>query len=164
MPLAGMLLSRSPYHWDATLHGPAALMVDTFVSRMGGTVDSQMIYALFGWLDGLRHVRAHPAAPASAIAIGRDVFVSATCDECHAGAAFTNNTLASVGGTETVKVPSLLGVGIRDRLLHDGSQADLDARFAPVWADGTFPSDVHGDLSSVTAEEIEALKAYLRTL
>lgn len=165
MPLAGQLLSRLPYHWDAAHHDPHALMEDTFVARMGGApLDSETTTALFEWLDELRHVRAHPAAPESAIEIGRGAFLSAGCADCHAGSAFTTNFVEPIGrAAEAVKVPSLLGVGVRNELFHDGCAADLDERF-----DGTCEllalTVSHGEIDSLTVAEIEALKAYLRTL
>jgi hypothetical protein len=164
MPLAGLLLSRQPYHWDAALDDPDALMADTFVSRMGGTIDAETTADLFDWLDGLRHVRAHPATDQGAIAIGRAAFDRAECGTCHSGPAFTNNTVASIGGTEDVKVPTLLGVGLRNHILHDGSLLDLDERFRVSWADGFLPTNAHGNVTALTDDEIEALKAYLRTL
>ena len=163
MPLAGGILSRLPYHWDAVHEDPDALMADTFVSRMGGSTDPVTTASLFAWLDGLRHVRAHPWAPASAIEIGRAAFTKAGCEGCHSGASFTSNTIESIGrdGVDAVKVPSLLGVGVRDRLLHDGCYVDLHARFVGgcrVWG------DTHGSVSRLTSHEIEALEAYVRTL
>jgi hypothetical protein len=163
MPLAGHLLSRQPYHWDASLPDPYAVMADTFVERMGGeAVEAPTTLALFDWLDGLRHVRAHPAAPESAIEIGRGAFTKAGCDTCHTGAAYTNNALVSIGRPwEVVKTPSLLGVGIRNRLLHDGCHLDLEERFSEACDVGP---DSHGDLTRLTGEEIAGLEAYLRTL
>jgi len=164
MPLAGGILQREPYHWDAALESPDALMADTFVSRMGGgPIDAETTTALFDWLDGLRHPRAHPAAPESTIAIGETAFATAACATCHSGPVFTNNTVTSIGRpAESVKVPSLLGVGVRNDLLHDGCADDLHDRFEPWECDSG--SSNHGDLTSLTAEEIAALEAYVRTL
>lgn len=165
MPLAGQILSRQPYHWDAAHEDPHALMEDTFVQRMGGSVEPEETTALFDWLDGLRHVRAHPAAPESAVAIGRTAFATAACDDCHAGSVFTTNERAFVGnGTTWIKIPSLLGVGVRNHLLHDGCAYDLDGRFGFDCGGLEMPRDAHGVVSRLTADEIEALKAYLRTL
>jgi mono/diheme cytochrome c family protein len=162
MPLAGRILSRQPYHWDGALEDAHALMDDTFVRRMGGSVGPDQTAGLFEWLDALRHVRAHPAAPESDIEIGREAFETAGCGVCHGGPAFTNNQLAYTGDMMTAfKVPSLLGVGVRNRLQHDGCAYDLNARFA---GDCEEPPDTHGALSRLTEHEIEALKAYLRTL
>lgn len=174
MPLAGRILSRQPYHWDAAHSTADALMDDTFIRRMGGAeLDPGATTDLFEWLDGLRHVRAHPAAPEVDIAIGRAAFATAGCAECHAGDAFTNNTIEPIGrSVEAVKTPSLLGVGLRESLLHDGCADDLDDRFGSAGGgDHSFPCDAndtppdsHGRVSALTEHEIEALKAYLRTL
>ncbi len=95
------------------------------------------------------------------IAIGETAFATAGCGSCHSGPVFTSNDLTNIGrGTEVVKVPSLLGVGVRNDLLHDGCDADLDARFDGVCAE----LDKHGDVTDLTPGEIDALKAFLRTL
>jgi hypothetical protein len=162
MSLAGMIRSRLPYHWDALHEDPDELMADTFVSRMGGIADAGATASLFDWLDGLRHVRSHPGAPESVLERGRAAFAKAECDACHVGAVFTNNEVASIGrATEAVKVPSLLGVGVREPLLHDGCYPDLGSRFeggCGVWG------DTHGSLGALSHEEIDALEAFVRTL
>jgi len=161
MPLAGGILSRLPYHWDAVHEDPHALMADTFEARMGGSADPETTDALFDWLDGLRHVRSHPKMEEAAIEEGREAFAVAGCDGCHTGSVFTSNRIESIGRPgEAVKVPSLLGVGARNDLLHDGCDADLDARFDGV-CDGLA---THGDVTDLTPDEIDALKAFLRTL
>jgi hypothetical protein len=163
MPLAGRILSRLPYHWDAAHADPHALMADTFVRRMGGSISPTETQVLFEWLDGLRHVRSHPQRPELDIETGRAAFTTAGCGDCHAGPAFTNNQRAFVGNHSepAFKVPSLLGVGIRNDLLHDGCAYDLDERFGD--ACGALPDD-HGLISRLNEDQIEALKAYLRTL
>jgi hypothetical protein len=163
MPLAGHLLSRQPYHWDASLPDPDAVMADTFEDRMGGEdVDAITTQTLFDWLDELRHVRAHPAAPDSDVDVGRTAFAKAGCDTCHTGVAYTNSALVSIGRPwEVVKTPSLLGVGVRNLLLHDGCHLDLQARFT---SECDVAPDTHGDLTRLTDEEIAALEAFLRTL
>ncbi len=61
-------------------------------------------------------------------------------------------------------MPSLLVVGVRNHLLHDGSLYDLDERFHVDWENGYITPDQHGFVSGLTEDEIEALNAYLRTL
>jgi hypothetical protein len=54
--------------------------------------------------------------------------------------------------------PSLLGVGLRAPLMHDGCAKDLKARF------GICGGNDHTDVSILPASDIDALVAYLRTL
>ena len=84
---------------------------------------------------------------------------------CHSGPAFTDNLLWDVrpyDGEGPLKTPSLLGVGARSPLLHDGCAATLEERFTgPLWCASERD---HGDTSSLGKRELAALIAYLRTL
>jgi hypothetical protein len=138
-------------------------MVETFTGRMGGTtVEPQDADALFAWLDDLRHVRSHPRASAQSVEQGRALFVAAGCDGCHAGTTYTNNALESVRiDTDPVKTPTLLGVGARASLFHDGCADTLEARFEAPCDAGV---GHHGEWGSFTDDELGSLVAYMRTL
>ncbi len=164
MPLAGMLRSREPYHWDGHLADPDALMADTYTLRMGGgAVEPDVPDALFDWLDDLRPVRGIPLVTPDVVERGRNAFLLAECGVCHVGPAFTNNEVwhALRVGTDPVKTPTLLGVGTRAPLLHDGCAATLEERFLPPCDDG---NDRHGKLSALPPGDLDALIAYLRSL
>jgi hypothetical protein len=163
MSLAGGLLSRAPYHWDGADPDAHALMQDVFVTRMGGSlVDSEMVEDLFAWLDGLRpvHVTAH-ASP-EVVESGRAVFETSGRPECHAGPEYTTNTLEQVrANVPAVKTPSLLGVGVRESLFHDGCASTLEDRFGPSC---DAPIDPHGDFSGLSSTDFDALLAFVRSL
>jgi hypothetical protein len=164
MALAGLLLSREPYHWDGHLADAEALMADTFTLRMGGgAVDPDVPAALFDWLDDLRPVRGIPLALPDVVEQGRNAFYLAECHECHLGPAFTNNKISHALRpiVDPVKTPTLLGVGTRSPLFHDGCAATLEERFAPPCDDG---KNRHGKLSVLSPADLDALVAYLRTL
>jgi len=56
-------------------------------------------------------------------------------------------------------VPSLLGVGYREPLMHDGCAATLKDRF-----DGTCGGEMHGTLLGLSDQNRADLVAYLQTL
>jgi cytochrome c peroxidase len=107
-------------------------------------------------------VRGIPLVSESAVELGRVTFLRAGCDDCHSGPAFTNNRVEQVRkDVEPVKTPSLLGVGTRSPLFHDGCAATLEGRFYWPCEDH---DDLHGKLSNLLPGELVALAAYLRTL
>jgi hypothetical protein len=164
MSLSGEVLLRTPYHWDGTLPGPEDLMADTFTNRMaGGVMAPEDTARLFDWIDGLRPVRANPGRKEDVVARGRALFDAAGCADCHSGPAFTDGLVHAVRLTDLgpTKTPTLLGVGSREPLLHDGCAATLEARFAYPCDGG---NDRHGRLSTLDEPELDALIAYVRTL
>jgi hypothetical protein len=164
MPLAGSVLARTPYHWDGSLPGPDDLMADTFTNRMaGGVMPPEDVVDLFDWIDRLRPVHANAGRTDDVVARGQVVFAQAGCGTCHSGPAFSDGLLHDVrsDGDELLKTPTLLGVGSRAPLLHDGCAATLEARFQPPCDDGL---DLHGTLSNLDDEDLDALTAYVRTL
>lgn len=96
------------------------------------------------------------------VARGKELFASLNCRACHAGEKMTSHANYEVGlsdqvGNRRFNPPSLLGVSQRDRWLHDGRATSLKA----VFADWGHPA---GKTSQLSAEDLEALVAYLRTL
>jgi hypothetical protein len=162
MTLAGGVSQRAPFHWLGEHETERDLMFDTFVMRMGGGyVSDDDVSELFAWLDGIRPVRA-TVADAGAVARGEAVFEDAGCDSCHSGSQYTDNRVRSVRAQELVKVPTLLGLGLRERLMHDGCATSIEDRLQgdELCTGGT----KHGDLSGRGPQEIADLAAFLRSL
>jgi YVTN family beta-propeller protein len=95
-----------------------------------------------------------------AVARGREVFGSRQCAECHAPPSFTSKGRYDVGlvdesGQRAFNPPSLLGVGRRDSLLHDGRASTLPE---------VFRDHKHPDGEPFSARELEDLVAYLKSL
>ena len=140
--------------------------------------------ALAAFLE--RGIRA-PAGPAATTALepGRSVFVNAGCAFCHSGPEWTisarpgpagtldpdgngmvDTVLRDVGsfnpadlrGSTGFDVPSLLGAGMTAPYLHDGSMPTLERL---IGSGHPSPGSEH---SSLTAEDIEALVAFLRAI
>lgn len=74
------------------------------------------------------------------------------------GEKFTNNQTMNVGTGGSFQVPPLVGVGWRTPLLHDGCAATIADRF------GTCSTSAHGNISSLSAQDLQNLEAYLETL
>lgn len=161
--IAGRILDRGPYHWSGDMADLPTLMDQVFAQRMGGSEVTRSQHLSLGpWLD--RIPAPQPPSPVDTAAIdrGRDLFQSAEvgCGTCHAGPLFTNHALVDVGTGGTFKVPSLLGVGARLPLLHDGCAATLADRFSPTCGGG----DQHGHTSQLTPAQLADLVAYLNSI
>lgn len=168
LPLSGSLASRAPYHWGGDLPTLSDLMLDTFTAGMQGrpvTWDEQAV--LLDWLDGVRTTQVAPPAWASEVDLGERLFrdPAVGCAGCHSGPAFTDNRLWDVRPFDDegpLKTPSLLGVGARRSLMHDGCAETLEERF---YNDMTCTGGgAHGETRYLGPKELDALISYLRTL
>jgi cytochrome c peroxidase len=87
------------------------------------------------------------------------------CGRCHPGPLYTNLKLFNVGTrskldrADAFDTPTLVELWRTGPYLHDGSAATI----REVLIDRN-PEDKHGRTSHLTAEELEALIAYLRSL
>ncbi|MEQ1571600.1 MAG: cytochrome-c peroxidase, partial [Myxococcota bacterium] len=59
------------------------------------------------------------------------VFTSSGCPACHPAPDYTRAAPADVGTGGLFEVPSLVGVGRRLPVIHDGCAATLEQRFDP---------------------------------
>ena len=160
--LAGNILDRAPYHWDALEATLPALLDDVFAKRMsGGTLTSGQKSALGPWLQ---RIPAPQAAPGDVAAIerGRVIFEDGNvgCVACHSGPLLTNNQRANVGTGDNFKTPSLLGLADRAPFLHTGCATTLMDRFGRCNAG----AGVHGDTSHLSPEQLSDLVQYLESL
>jgi cytochrome c peroxidase len=157
--LKGGLTPTAPFHWKGELKDMTALLGETFVHRMGGTMPSAAVTQDLGdWLDRVPASRPSVTASADVVAKGQALFNSAGCTACHSGPAFTNNATVDVGTGGSFQVPSLRGVASRGPWLHDGCAKTLEDRF------GTCGGTNHGNTSNLGASDVSALVAYLRSL
>ncbi|MCB9738972.1 MAG: c-type cytochrome [Deltaproteobacteria bacterium] len=163
--LWGGLASTAPYHWNADFADLGALMDDVFVQRMGGEpMSPDAAGDLLAWLDKLPVPAAAPGLDAALVAKGKALFESTGtgCASCHSGPRFTDNQSYNVGTSMgPLQVPSLLGVGARLPLMHDGCASTLKERFSNTACGG---GDKHGTTSKLDAEQVAALVAYLASL
>jgi cytochrome c peroxidase len=115
---------------------------------------------------------------------GAQIFQSAACGSCHTGVAMTNNGFANVGTLSTsttinegttiastvapddfsqmptgLNVPSLLQVGRTAPYLHSGAEPTLKARIMK-----DVGTNQHGNLAQVSAQDVDDLVSFLKTL
>lgn len=162
--IGGGLLETAPFHWNGDLEDLGALMDEVFVLRMGGTPPGPHKVRLFSsWLDQLPAMPPSPSGDEASITRGKALFESTAvgCATCHTGAKLTNNQAADVGTGAKFQVPSLISVGSRAPLMHDGCAKSLRERFTnPTCAGG----DKHGTTSQLTTAEVDDLTSYLESL
>jgi hypothetical protein len=160
--LEGAVGTRRPFHWSGDLATFDDLFGEVMMKRMALPVTprAESVAALAGWLDTVPALAPADALDPVLVERGSVLFFhpEIRCDKCHAGPAFTDNLAWDVGTGGKFVTPSLLGVGLRAPLMHDGCAKDLHARF------GVCGGNAHGDVSALPAADIDALVAYLRTL
>ncbi len=161
--LQGGVLKRAPFHWNAELPDFASLMVEIVQNRMRSAVPTAELQAtLASWLDALPSER-QPASDPAAVARGATLFASTEvgCAECHQGADFSSSELYDIGTNVefALKAPTLLGVGLRSPLMHDGCAKTLSERFDPVCG-----GSKHGQVAQLSPSEQDDLIAFLESL
>jgi hypothetical protein len=162
LPLQGGILSRAPFHWDGSLPDMNALFTEVMVNRMDlqASVDDEQIAALGSFLNQIPEPAATDGLDPDAVTRGHALFNrnDVGCATCHMGAEYTNNQLADVGTGGEFVTPSLLGVGLRSPIFHDGCAKSVAERFGPCGG------DAHGTPSVLSASEQADLITFLRSL
>lgn len=157
----GTIAGTAPYHWPGDQPNFGALAHDVYTQRMdGAALASDQLSALQGWVEKIPAPPAPSWIDASAAQRGRALFTTTSvgCSVCHTGAKFTNNATMDVGTGGSFQVPPLVGVGWRTPLLHDGCAATIADRF------GKCATSQHGNIGSLTSQNISDLTAYLESL
>jgi cytochrome c peroxidase len=160
--LEGGASSRGPFHWSGDLATFDDLFGEVMMKRMAlpVTPPAESIAALAGWMDTIPALAPAEGLDPALVARGEALFFDPElrCDKCHSGPTFSDDQMWDVGTGGEFVTPSLLGVGLRAPLMHDGCARDLKARF------GVCGGSAHGDVSLLPASDIDALVAYLKTL
>lgn len=168
--LRGGIAGSEPFHWTGDMRDMGHLMDEVMTRRMSGPViPKAYAKALLAWIDA-RPVEVVdaiavgvPSAPgAGDAAAGEVVFGDAVvgCAVCHSGARLSDGLRHDVGSGGFFETATLLGVGRRGALMHDGCGETLADRFDAACGGG----DDHGRTSHLSAEELADLVAYLATL
>lgn len=162
MPLEGGVLERAPFHWDGSLHDMSSLVDTVMVTRMGIPREptAEQISALGAFLEQLPVLAPADGLDSAAVARGEAVFrrTDVACATCHSGPQFTDNRLVDVGTGGKFVTPTLLGVGLRPALFHDGCAKSISQRF------GVCGGTAHGKPELLSADERADLIAFLRSL
>jgi len=163
-PLNGGVLQRAPFHWNGELESIEALVADVLLNRMGvdQRVSIEQANALASWLDSIPIVPVEASNDPEAVSRGKALFESAEvgCARCHTGPAYADNRAYDVGTGMVLFTPTLLGVGTREPLMHDGCAQSLEARFGLCGGEG----DRHGVISHLDETQTVDLIAFLKTL
>jgi len=159
--LRGTVAGTAPYHWPGDEPNLNALVDDVYTRRMNGaSLPAAQMSALTAWVQTIPAPPAPTWVDAAAAQRGHVLFENADvgCAVCHSGPKLTNNTTVDVGTGGAFQVPPLVGVGWRTPLLHDGCAATVADRF------GKCATTRHGSISSLAAQDLSDLAAYLETL
>jgi len=163
-PLNGGVLQRAPFHWNGELASIEALVADVLLNRMGmqELVSVEQANSLASWLDSIPSVPVEPPSNPEAAARGRALFEASEvgCSSCHSGSAYADNRAYNVGTGMALYTPTLLGVGTRQPLMHDGCAPTLAARFGLCGGE----VDRHGVTSHLDEAQTADLVAFLKTL
>lgn len=159
--LRGTVAGTAPYHWNGEMSDVDMLAHAVFTKRMKGPeLNPEQIAALMKWVNAIPAPAPPPATDPAAAKRGEDLFVGAGgCAKCHSGPRFTNNDTVDVGTGNAFQVPSLVGVGARTPLMHDGCAATVRQRF-----DVPCGGNAHGATGKLGAAQLDDLTAYLETL
>jgi hypothetical protein len=162
-PLEGQVSKRAPFHWSGDLSDWSSLINEVMMKRMSLPVlpSADQDSALLGWLDTIANRLPPDGLAPDAVERGRTIFQdpSVGCTSCHTGAMYTDNLGHQVGTGGTFITPSLLGVGSRSPLMHNGCASDLNARFGDCGG-----GNLHGKTSQLTLDQRGDLITFLRSL
>jgi CxxC motif-containing protein (DUF1111 family) len=139
-----------------------ALVNEVMVKRMSMPLQpsSAQVAALGSFLEQLPALPAADGLDPAAVTRGEALFRRADvgCATCHSGAQYTNNELADVGTGGKFVTPSLLGVGLRNALFHDGCAKSVSDRF------GACGGTAHGNPDLLSSDDKADVIAFLRSL
>jgi hypothetical protein len=160
--LEGGAGQRAPFHWSGDLVTFDDLFGEVMMKRMAlpVTPPAASIAALAGWMDTIPALAPAEGLDPALVERGQALFFGPElrCDQCHSGPSFSDNRMWDVGTGGKFVTPSLLGVGLRAPLMHDGCAKDLRSRF------GICGGSDHGDVGALSPTDIDALVSYMRTL
>ncbi|MEM1413280.1 MAG: hypothetical protein AAGH15_00180 [Myxococcota bacterium] len=160
-PLGGGILGSEPFHWDGSEPDMTHIVAANMTLMGAPHVSPAVVDAVGRWMDAL------PPDPPAAVAdealarAGGVVFRDAGCTGCHDGARLSDGESHELAeGTLSVlrQTPSLLGVGLREGLMSDGCMPSVDA-----FGDAEC-ADRHHAVTHLSEADLEALRAFLRTL
>ncbi|MEM9454744.1 MAG: cytochrome-c peroxidase [Myxococcota bacterium] len=151
------LADSAPFHWDGDMTDLSVLMEEVLAHRMGGKRQSEARRDSFmRWMFEQQRPPADAGRDDPALVNrGRELFASLDCVQCHNGAEL-GGTMTTPVRNHNLQVPSLHRVSLRPPFMHDGRSPTLDDAVRDM-VDSTTPK-------LATADEVEALSAYMRTL
>lgn len=162
--LAGNITRETRFGWGAE-HSNIQSHVKETMKRLRGTgLPDDDLGAIFAYLSSLPPMPLADLPREPQALRGAELFASerAACATCHVPEnGFTDNKAHTLGSYELNVTPSLIGVGKRTRLYHDGRFASFEA-LLDQRNDEWFVA--MGGAWRLTPDERKDLAAYLRTL
>ena len=164
--LAGRVAATAPYSWSGTENTLHEHLDITFQRLKGaGGLKSLELDALAAYVSSLAAPPAQVDGTSNKVLRGREIFASteAACATCHTGADGTDNKRHDVGSKTSpdrsaeFNTPSLRFVGGTGPYFHDGRYKTLKALLKE--SDGKM-----GKTSHLSADDLDALETYLRSL
>jgi cytochrome c peroxidase len=160
--LAGRVSETTPVTWTAGVESVLEEARITSQERLGGRGASESeLAALARYIDFTREVdHPHKGARSPEVLRGEAIFTRAEvgCSGCHSGERFTDRSSWALYGLEAVDTPSLTGIAATAPYLHDGRASTLREVLESA------ARREMGDASMLTAEQLDDLEAYLRSL
>jgi len=150
---------RGQLHWDGAFEDMSSLLQDVFATRMGGFETTPTdADAVSVWLNALApDAGVIPSDDdMTRVAHGGRLFEASGCSGCHSGSSFTDHALHETPTRGARKTPTLRGVGLRTRLMSDGS-----ARTVRELLGGREP---HGGVTNMAPADLDALSAFVQSL
>jgi len=162
LPLDGGVMERAPFHWDGSLPDMKSLFGEVMVQRMNFTanVSDKQVAALGSFLEQVPEQMPVGGLDPAAVSRGEALFrrTDVGCATCHSGSQYTNNQLEDVGTGGEFVTPTLLGVGLRSPIFHDGCAKTVNERF------GACGGTAHGSPQILSDSERADLVTFLRSL
>lgn len=149
-------------NWSGTWPTFYDLMSNVFNQQMAHDheVRVEQTNVLVDWISALPGPTPGVIVAPAAVERGRRLFSgSAGCAVCHMGSDHSDFQFYDFGTGGTFKTPSLLGVGARSRLMHDGCASSLRDVFG---ACGGGPS--HNIVDRLPPQDVDDVVAFLMTL
>lgn len=162
LPLGPSMHPEGPYNWDRSDGDMPTLLSDVLNLQMSHDyfVNWSQSRALQAWINGLRLPSPGVVTNIGAAQRGADVFRGAGgCVNCHAPPLYTDGVPYDVQTGGAFETPSLLGVGARSKLLHDGCAATLREVFGACGGDAN-----HRVLERLSSQQVNDLIAFVSTL
>jgi mono/diheme cytochrome c family protein len=164
----GVVTDTAPYHWDGDLSNLQDLCNEVFTHRMGGgQIEPAQASILARWLNAVPRVPVRDDLDQKRVAAGKALFDGpAGCASCHVGGTgvLAQNQIIgkidSLGASKPTQVPSLLDVADRAPYMHDGCAASLMDRLTDPNCGGS----MHGNTSTLSADDLQSLETYLESL
>lgn len=160
--LEGNVGSRAPFHWSGDLATFTDLFGEVMLKRMALPVvpPPADVQALTDWLGSVPALAPADGLDPALVERGRALFSDATvgCASCHSGPQYSDNLKHDVGTSGNFVTPALTGVGLRAPLMHDGCARTLKDRF------GICGGTDHGNIAALSAADIDALVAFMRSI